>query len=299
MWRFVHMTDPHLASRVDGEWNNKFLCTMMPEVVACLRKDLPKLAPDFILATGDIVSQQTREAMFEARDLMDSLGIPYYPMGGNHDFVLEESRAWFLEAYAHRLPEPRTYYSFTHKNLHFCVLDAWWRWRDGSLAPVCESAADPTIPWSVMGPWGIPDDQLAWLDRDLAAHAGFPTIVSNHYPAIPIPDRLQREGLRDAGHLDNGDRLVEIARSHPQVKAFFSGNIHMHMVEQLDGIAHVVTGALPEYPVEYREVRVYDDRLELQVHGLSDPSFARRVLIPGKGQTAGQPQDRAATIPLH
>lgn len=59
--------------------------------MACLAKDLKALAPDFILATGDIVSKQTREAMFEARDLMDSLGIPYYPMGGNHDFVLQDS----------------------------------------------------------------------------------------------------------------------------------------------------------------------------------------------------------------
>ena len=97
MWRFVQLTDPHLASRRDGEWNNGFLCTMMPDVMACLRRDLAALAPEFILATGDICSHQTRAAMFEARDLMESLGIPYYPMGGNHDFVLEDSRDWFVE----------------------------------------------------------------------------------------------------------------------------------------------------------------------------------------------------------
>jgi hypothetical protein len=149
-----------------------------------------------------------------------------------------------------------------------------------------------------MGPWGIPDDQLAWLDGELAAAPGLPTIIANHYPAISIPARLQRPGLRDAGHLDNGEDLIKIAQRHRQVKAFFSGNIHMHMVEPIDGLVHIVTGALPEYPVEYREVRVFDDRLELEVHGLSDPSFAKRVLIPGKDFTAGTRQDRIATISL-
>ena len=99
MWRFVHLTDPHLGSQVDGEWNNKFLCTMMPEVMECVRKDLAEIKPDFILPTGDLASKQTREAMFEARDLMDALDTPYYPMGGNHDFVLEASRGWFLDAF--------------------------------------------------------------------------------------------------------------------------------------------------------------------------------------------------------
>ena len=298
MWRFVHLSDPHLGSQVDGQWNNRFLCTMMPGVMACLRGDLPKLDAEFILATGDLASKQTREAMFEARDMMDSLGIPYYPMGGNHDFVLEDSRAWFLEAFAEHLPQPGTHYSFTHKNLHFCVLDAWWRWRDGSLAEICEPAADRSLTWSVMGPWAIPPEQLVWLDEDLAAHADTATIIANHYPAIPIPARLQRNGLRDAGHLDNGDLLIAVAKKHPQVKALFSGNIHMHVIERVDGLTHVVTGALPEYPVEYREVRVYDDRLEIETHGLSDPSFAERALIPGKDFTGGQPGDRSAVIPL-
>ena len=90
MWRFVHLTDLHLASTRDGEWNNRFLCSMMPEVMACLKGDLEALGPDFLLITGDVVSCQTREAMFTARTMLDGLGIPYYPMGGNHDFVLPE-----------------------------------------------------------------------------------------------------------------------------------------------------------------------------------------------------------------
>ena len=105
MWRFVHLTDMHLGSATDGEWNNRFVCTMMPEVISCLRRDLAKINPDFLLVTGDIVSQQTRDATYAARDLLDSLHIPYYPAGGNHDFLTEETRAQFIEAFGAHLPD--------------------------------------------------------------------------------------------------------------------------------------------------------------------------------------------------
>lgn len=299
MWRFVHITDPHLASERDGLWNNKFLCSMMPEVMACLRRDLKKLQPEFILATGDICSKQTREAMFEARDLMDSLGVPYYPMGGNHDFVLKDSRVWFLEAFAHRLPRPSTVYSFDHRDLHFCVLDAWWLWSDGTLSEISEKSVTEKLDIMLKGArWAIPSDQLQWLDNDLENHANTPTLIAVHYPAIPTPERMRRPDFMDSGCLENGDALLDLLHAFPQVRAVFSGHVHMNFIEERDSLVQVVTGSLPEYPTEYRDVRVYDDRIEISTLGLSDPSFAQRSLIDGKGWTAGEAQDRNVIIPL-
>jgi 3',5'-cyclic AMP phosphodiesterase CpdA len=297
MWRFVQVSDPHLASQRDGVWNNRFLCTMMPEVMGCLRRDLSEKAPDFILATGDIVSQQTREAMFEARDFMDSLGLPYYPMGGNHDFVKEDSREWFLDAFQRHLPQSHTYYSFTHKNLHFCILDAWWLWQDDSLCPVAEPLASDTLNESLKGMrWSIPPHVLEWLVQDLKDHRAEPTVVAVHYPALEIPERLRHPGMNDGGALTNGRLLLDLLSGFPQVCAIFSGHVHMHFIERHNGIVQVTTGAMPEYPVEYREVRVFDDRMEIETCGLSDPSFADRSLIPGKEWTAGQAEDRQTVI---
>ncbi len=299
MWRFLHVTDPHLASHRDGEWNNRFLCTMMPEVMAQLRKDVQAMAPDFILATGDICSHQDREAMLEARDLMDSLGVPYYPMGGNHDFVKEHSRDWFLEAFAHRLPEKNTVYSFTHQNLFFCVLDPWWKWGDGTLSLVSEACVAAELDMTLKGAsWSVPPAQLGWLDHQLKAHAAQPTIIAVHEPALPVPERMKRPGYKDSGALDNGPLLLELLDKHPQVRAIFSGHMHMNYIEQAGHITQVVTGPLPEFPIEFREVCVYENRIEVATHGLSDPAFAARSLIPGKDWTAGTPQDRSATIPL-
>lgn len=297
MWRFVQITDPHLGSQSDGQWNNRFLCSMMPDVMRCLKRDLAGLQPEFILATGDLASQQTRDAMFAARDLMDSLGFPYYPMGGNHDFVSEKTRAWFIEAFHAHLPIKRSYYSFTHKNLHFCLLDPWWVWADGTISPESEKSVAATINKGLKGArWAVPQDQLDWLAEDLAQNKDRITVIASHYPAVPIPDRLRTPGLRDGGSLENGPELIGLLNRHPQVKAIFSGHVHLHFIEQIDGLMHVCTGALPEYPSEYRDIHVHDDRMEIFTNGLSDSSFATRSLIPGKEWAAGEECDRAATI---
>lgn len=299
MWRFIHLTDTHLGSMMDGEWNNRFLCTMMPDVIRCLRRDLAKISPDFILVTGDIASHQSRDAVFAARDLLDSLGFPYYPMPGNHDTLSQRMRDWFLDAFQSRLPGGDTVYSFTHKGLHFCVLDAWWKWRDESLCPVAEqSLHDPSVISMHGARWALPPHEIAWLEDDLTEHAGTPTIIATHYPAIPIPRRLKRTGLRDAGHLENGDILIELPQRHPQVKAVFSGHVHMHVIEPHDGVMHVITGSMPEFPCEYRDVCVYSNRMEIHTCLLSDSSFAGRSLIPNRSYTAGMPEDRDAVIPL-
>ena len=299
LWRFVQVTDPHLGSEMDGQWNNGFICTMMPDVMRCLKKDLAALKPDFILATGDISSNATRDAMFAARDLMDSLGYPYYPMGGNHDFVLEESRGWFLEAFHAHLPIKRTYYSFDHKGLHFAVLDPWWKWADNTLHQFSEPKTAKKQETDVRGArWEVPKEQLDWLDEDLAANKDKPCFVANHYPAIDIPERLMKPGLRSTGHLDNGQDVIDLLKTYPQVKIFFSGHMHMHIIERDETFTHVITGALPEYPTEYRDIHVYEDRLEIKTIGLSDPSYAARSLIPGKDYTRGHPGDRSTTIPL-
>ncbi len=284
---------------MDGEWNNRFLCTMMPDVMACLRQDLAVIEPDFVLLTGDIASKQTKDAMYEARNLVESLEKPYYPMGGNHDFVLDESRSWFLDAFQHRLPRPNTFYSFTHKGLHFCVLDAWWQWEDGSLAPVSEAAVAAELDKTVENVrWQLPSHQLDWLVEDLARHPDLPTIIAVHYPVLPIPTRLHRPGFKNGGALDNGPLLMHILRRYPQVRAIFSGHVHMHYILTQSNVTQVVTGALPEYPVEYREVLVHNTHLEIKTRGLSNPEFARRSLIPGKEWTSGEVQDRSAIIPL-
>jgi 3',5'-cyclic AMP phosphodiesterase CpdA len=299
MWQFVQISDAHLGSLTDGRWNNSFVCTMMPDVMRCLRGDLAELQPAFILATGDMGSQPTCDAMYGARDFFDWLGFPYYPMGGNHDFVVEQSRAWFAEAYGAHLPTGKPYYSFDHENLRFVVVDGHWVWRDGRTMPYSEVGTEVVQEDDTdRAKWIMPDAQLTWLDTELSREQDRPTVVVCHYPAIEIPSRLHRPGMKNAGSLQNGAEILAVLRKHPQVRAYFSGHLHMNIVEVVDEVTHVVTASLPEYPCEYREVEVHADRMVVTSRGLSDPTFAARSLLPGGAWTAGQPCDRHVTIPL-
>lgn len=299
MWRFVHLTDPHLASTRNGVWNNKFLCSIMPEVMACLRGDLERLDPNFLLVTGDIVSHRSREAVFEARDALETLNKPYYPALGNHDAHSMAARAWFLEAYETRLPTANTVYSFVHKNLRFCVLDPWWVWRDGALMPTPEPHVAKQQESDLRDTrWALPPEQFVWLESVLDAYPQLPTCIATHYPPLPVPERLQHPGYKHAGALENGELLINVLSKYPQVKAVFSGHVHTNSITPLDGIFQITTSALPEYPVEYREVVVYKDRMEIKTHGLSDPAFAEKTRIAGHEYTAGDNEDRSISIPL-
>ena len=299
MWRFVQISDPHLGSFTDGRWNNGFICTMMPDVMKCLRRDLREFRPEFILATGDLCSQPTRDATFAARDFLDWLGIPYYPMGGNHDFAVKGSRAWFAEAFAERLPNGEAHYSFEHAGVRFVVFDANWVWRDGRLVGYSETGTQVIREDDrERARWGIADAELAWLDAELSRCANRPTVVSCHYPAIPIPARSRRDGMKDAGSLMNGPAVLAVLKKHPQVRAYFAGHLHMNIIEVVDGVTHVITSAMPEYPCEYREVVIDGDTMMVTSRGLSDPSFAARSLVPGGDWTAGEAADRGVTIRL-
>lgn len=299
MWKFLQISDPHLSSKRDGVWNNRFLCSMMPDVWKCLKKDVAKLKPDFILATGDIVSQHSREAVFDARDMFDSLGIPYYPMGGNHDFYNMESRAWFIEAYAKHLPTPNTVYTFVHRNLRFCVLDPWCVWDDGELMPFPQPENVKRQETDLRDSrWALPPEQFVWLESVLEAFPKHPTCIALHYPPLAMPVRIRRPDYNDAGSLENGDLLVNVISHYPQVKAIFSGHVHTNAIVRRNGIVQISTSALPEYPIEFREVQVFRDRLEVITHGLSDPSFAEKSLIPGHDFTRGEEEDRSIAIPL-
>ncbi len=227
--------------------------------------------------------------------MLESLDVPYYPVGGNHDFYCMESRAWFLEAYAHRLPTPNTVYSFTHKGLRFCVLDPWWVWRDGALMPIAEPDVAKKQEIKLRDTrWALPPEQFVWLESVLNAFPEQPTCVATHYPVVSLPEYFYQSDYNFAGALENGEMLADVLSKYPQVKVIFSGHVHTNAISKGNGILHISTSALPEYPVEFREVLVYKNRIEIKTHGLSNPSYAQRSLIQSHEYTAGREADRVA-----
>lgn len=167
-----------------------------------------RLRPDLVLTVGDLADDADDEADW-ARALaplqaLEAAGIEVQPTPGNHDIHDGDSAARF-----ERLTGERPYRSFDRGGVHFVVLD-------NSIA---NTSAE------------LPDEQLAWLDADLAAHGDGPVIVLMHKPfwakevAAGAPDPLH-------------ERFV----AHG-VRAVLTGHWHRHAHQRIDGIDYVIVGS--------------------------------------------------------
>ncbi len=61
-----------------------FGCTV-PEVVAALQSSLRELAPDLVIASGDLTQDSTAAEFAEARAFFSALALPVIAIPGNHD----------------------------------------------------------------------------------------------------------------------------------------------------------------------------------------------------------------------
>lgn len=189
--------------------------------------------PDVVLHTGDLVEstgapEEVRAEFRKAAALLDRLPVRWHLTAGDHDVSPpgwqagsgDRSReALFQELYGAREPAFREHpwYSFDVNGFHFValyshqVLRADPRWGDIFLAR-------------------IQDDQLAWLERDLAAHSrARAVIVFLHQPLWY--------------HWSGWKRVHDVLRRHA-VAAVVAGHFHYDQDEgEIDGIRYLVVGA--------------------------------------------------------
>ena len=168
---------------------------------------------EFLLHTGDMVNRDDAREWETYRAVTASFRKPLRAVIGNHELYGGGTPQKFAE----RFGLPGASYSFTHRDVHFTIVDN----------------AKGTFP----------DNTLAWLDLDLAAHpkgkGGITTlIVAMHIP--PRTDEFFPHGTR----YDYGEQcaiLLEILKRH-EVDAVVSGHEHMQHVEDWAGILMLVSG---------------------------------------------------------
>jgi Icc protein len=191
--RFLHISDLHLLAE-EGRLQHG------ADTGAILRQAVPlmnALRPDFIIASGDLVSDESEDSYRRLQSLLKSVEAPIHLMMGNHD-----ERAAFRRVFS---PE-----------------------ESPSAEPVCEAferggvrflLLDSVLPGKEEG-W-ISPHQLDWLDRELAAHPDRPTWVFLHHQPLPIYIRW----LDDLG-LRNREEFLSVLARHPQVQVVSYGHVH-------------------------------------------------------------------------
>jgi len=168
---------------------------------------------EFLLHTGDMVNNDSPGEWDLYRDATARFRKPLRVAIGNHEIY----GGGTPEKFAERFGLPGSTWSFTHKDAHFAIVDN----------------AKGTFP----------DDTLAGLDRDLAAHpkgkGGITTlVVAMHIP--PDTDGTKPHGTR-FDYEERSAKLLAILKRHG-VDAVLSGHEHMQHVEDWEGVLLLVSG---------------------------------------------------------
>lgn len=191
-------------------------------VIQRIRREVP----DFILSTGDMVDDGSRERQWQEffeieRALLQENVL--FPSLGNHDRqgkgrTADNFRKFF--SLPENSPNPERYYAFTYSNARFLILDS--------------NAYSFSL-----------TDQTAWIEQQLQAAELDPSIehvfVSMHHPPYSISLHGGQRELRE--------RWTPLYEKY-NVTAVFSGHDHVYSRAESAGIRYYVTGGggAPLYP---------------------------------------------------
>ena len=193
---FIQVSDTHLVADTSLESYGANPYANLERIISHVsRLDPP---PDFVMFTGDLISDDEPQSYGHLKQLTDRLPSPAYFAMGNHD-LRQPFRHVVL---GEESPGSGPYdYAFDAAGYRFVVLDSL---VEGQVAGALDAA------------------QLAWLDAALTDGSPYPTVVFMHHPPVPTGvDWLDAHAFGNRGH------LLDILARHRQVQRVFCGHVHM------------------------------------------------------------------------
>ncbi|MFN6980178.1 MAG: metallophosphoesterase [Gemmobacter sp.] len=205
---FVHLTDLHLGAPDDPHLHSD-TAAALAAALAEIARITP--APDFIVASGDLINAGDEGSYRRLRRLMAAVPCPVVYALGNHD-----TRAGFR---AGMLDAPGD-----------APLD-----HDAAIAGVHVIALDSTLPGEIGG--DLDAGQLGWLAAVLARHADLPKLIVCHHPPA-LDDRPSETPWRMLP-VETSARLAAALAPH-RVLAILSGHIHHDRFSLWHGVPVIV-----------------------------------------------------------
>ncbi|HZZ13876.1 MAG TPA: phosphodiesterase [Paraburkholderia sp.] len=185
--------------------------------------------PDAVIITGDLVDQGDPEQYAHLKMLLAPLAMPYFLLVGNHD-----ARDALRDAFPERA-ELRSGGEFVHYTF--------------DVGPLRLIALDSLVPGQSAG--HLCGARLDWLESQLDAASGMPTVVALHHPPF----------VCGIGHMDEmrldpvaADRLAALIARYPNVERVLCGHVHRPMFVRFGGtIASAVPAPAHQVALDLRD----------------------------------------------
>ncbi len=231
-FRIVQITDIHIG----GEDEFPLGVNLRANLLSVLT-DIERLNPNLLVITGDFCYKEARLDVYEwVRFHLNSLGIPFEIIGGNHDDIAMMTTGLLGEDFSNEQGE--YYYSDEFGGYHTLFLD--------SAAGVLSS------------------EQLYWVDQEVQRAVNRKLMIFMHHPPM----------LAGVPHMDNGnalrnnDDLLAILEQHHQPVEVFCGHYHVHRTVVRNNVIVHITPSLfmqifpyvEEFAIDHYEIgyRVID-----------------------------------------
>ena len=188
---------------------------------------------DLVICLGDVIDKsETIEAevacIREVTGALSALRAEKHVVLGNHD-VSELSKAQFVDAWG----AEASHYSFDCNGVHIVILDSNFNPDGSSFAPGNFHWADA---------W-IGEEQLCWLDKDLASAGETPTLVFCH---ANLDHRVRASGEINGHIFRDAVKVRAVLEAAGNVKAVVQGHDHGGHQAVINGIPYLILRAMVE-----------------------------------------------------
>ncbi len=258
MFRFIHATDLHYEIGFNRHVPKANLR------IACLIEDIKRIHAKeplmFVLFTGDLTEKGSacKKELSGAKDILDTLPVPYYVIAGNHDLAPNRTIAAAYpgkEDY-HEGPVSTSNYSeiFGMERTRFS-----FRAADYLFAGVSLRDHDP-------------DGMIDWLEKEICGRTK--VVLAAHYGLYPARDSgpLNKWGFARIGSLIQRLRSI-VKNENNGVLLYLYGHNHVNSVIENGGIYHVSSGGIQKGCTGYRVFSCYEDSIKAEYRLLSDAAL--------------------------
>jgi Icc protein len=190
-FRLLHLTDTHLHANADAWMRGVNTFETFTAVVERAMAD--PLPPDAILATGDLVQDESRAGYERFREALTPYGIPVYCVPGNHDSP--ERMTATLDVAPFKVGG-----TATHKEWAIVLLNTHSAGEDDGHLTTTD---------------------LSMLENALHEHRAQHVLIGMHHHPVPMGSRWL-----DGVALRNADDFLDIVDKHPHVRGIIWGHVH-------------------------------------------------------------------------